>query len=155
MKAVFIKIVAIVKTFGFISTPKALIQLIKPLNNPVATKTGITGMKISPKIRDTFLGKDIPSYRSPLISVFNSVLVFPTTIAYTRSTNPVPRIIWYCSPAKNCPFTPSIFSISASLTTFLSFKVKRKREEQCPTARMFSFPPIASMIAFATITSLF
>ena len=70
VKAVFIRIVAIVRTLGSIWTPNELMQLMKPLKRPVATRTGMTGIKMSPRMRDSFLGSDMPAYRSALMSVF-------------------------------------------------------------------------------------
>ena len=80
MNAVFINTVAIAITFSSIGTPNALIRLIKPLKSPVATKTGITGIKTSPKILDNFCGIDIFAYKSFFKSV-DILLLAPATIS--------------------------------------------------------------------------
>jgi hypothetical protein len=62
-------------------------------------------------------------------------------------------MIWYCAAAKNCPLTPSMFSIALSSILSLSFRMRRSLVAQCSAVRMFAMPPMWSRISRATRSS--
>ena len=52
------------RRFSFISMPRLCAIPRSPMKSPVATSTGITGTKTSPRVRETFCSGDICSYAS-------------------------------------------------------------------------------------------